>query len=293
MEWFLLAFISALLSAVAAVSQKKILFNLEALEFSFLLSILNALFALPFFLLIDFSSVTSTALLLLYFKTILGALAFLNVMLAIKNLEISGALPLMVLTPGLVAFFAFILLGEALEGSEIFGMLLLLLGTYVLEIHHKKDILQPFKIFYQSKNHHYIIYALLFFTATSILDKALLRDFQLTPYAFMGFQQVFIAINFSIIILIKRKDIRAIFGKISRANWLWIILVALLTVGYRYTQIEAIKIAPVALVLSVKRISVFFAIIIGGKLFKERYLLRKSIATIILLSGAILLISNI
>jgi len=73
--------------------------------------------------------------------------------------------------------------------------------------------------------------------------------------------------------------------------WKWIILVALLTVGYRYTQIEAIKYAPaVALVLSVKRISVFFASIIGGKIFNEEKLLQKAIATAILIGGTFFIV---
>src|SRR4030042_854304 len=133
MPWFFLAFTSALLSATAAISQKKILFKLDALEFSFALAIFNMFFSLPFFIVVDFGSLTFTSLAILYGKTIMGALAFLCVMLAIKNMEISGALPLMVLTPGLVAFFAFVLLGESLTNYEIIGMVILLVGTYILE----------------------------------------------------------------------------------------------------------------------------------------------------------------
>ncbi|MFZ1290092.1 MAG: hypothetical protein WAR79_08375, partial [Melioribacteraceae bacterium] len=59
--------------------------------------------------------------------------------------------------------------------------------------------------------------------------------------------------------------------------------------GYRYTQIEAIKLASVALVLTVKRTSVFFASIIGGKIFKEKYLVKKGIGIILILIGAYIL----
>ncbi len=66
-------------------------------------------------------------------------------------------------------------------------------------------------------------------------------------------------------------------------------MISVITIGYRYTQIEAVKIAPVALVLSIKRTSVFFASIFGGKIFSESYLLKKGIAIIIMLIGAYLL----
>ena len=224
MLWFVLAFISAVLSATAAISQKKVLFKLEALEFSFLLSLFNMIFSLPFLFINDLSIITFNTLLLLYLKTILGTLAFWCVMLAIKNLEISKALPLMVLTPGLVALTAFAFLGESLTSLEISGMLLLLAGTYILESKAKQDILMPFKVFIKSKNHHYIIFALLLFTATSVLDKTLLSRFSLEPPAFIGFQHIFMAFNFSLIILMTSRQPVKIVRSVSPDLWLWIIL---------------------------------------------------------------------
>jgi drug/metabolite transporter (DMT)-like permease len=290
--WFILAFTSALLSAFAAISQKKILFKMDALEFSFVLAIFNMLFSLPFFIGVEIAALTFANIIALYIKTLLGALAFLNVMLAIKNLEISAALPLMTLTPGFVAIFAFIILGEALSFLEISGMILLIAGIYILESNSYRDILYPFKVFVQSKNHHYIIFALLLFTATSIMDKMILVNLKLPPYAFMAFQQIFLAVNFLLIILVMKKNPKRIVKSIGSTTWLWIILVAVITIGYRYTQIEAVKIAPVALVLSVKRTSVFFAALIGGKLFKESNLIKKLIATLILIGGAIFILQG-
>ena len=210
-------------------------------------------------------------------------------MLAIKNMELSGALPLLVLTPGLVALFAFLILGEALSNLEIIGMVLLLSGTYVLE-RRGKDFLEPFKVFVRSKNHHYIIIALLIFTATSIMDKWLLRDFQLAPSAFIPFQHLFLAINFLLIVLFTEFNILKKIKSHSKDIWGIVILVSLFTVGYRYFQIETVKIAPVALVLTVKRSSVFFATVIGGKLFNEHHLLRKAIATLIMIAGAVIML---
>lgn len=286
MEWFYLAFISAILSAIAAVLQKKVLFTFDALDFSFLLAICNAILVLIFINSINFDSITSLALIILYFKTFLGALAFWFIMLAIKNMEISGALPLMVLTPALVAIFSFIFIGERIEGLEILGMCLLLIGTYILEIKKGDNLLNPFIIFFRSNYHHYIVYAILLFTVSSILDKVLLKEYKLLPLAFVFFQQIFLAANFSLIILFKRKSILKIIKSVNQTSLILIILVSIVTIGYRYTHIEAIKIAPVALVLSIKRTSVFFASIIGGKIFSETLLIKKGIAIIIMLIGA-------
>ena len=286
MEWFYLAFISAILSAIAAILQKKVLFKFEALEFSFILSICNSIIVLIFVNSINFSDTNLIGVAILYFKTFLGAFAFWFVMLAIKNMEISGALPLMVLTPGLVAILSFFFIGETIENIEIIGMVLLLAGTYILEIKKGDSLLKPMKVFFHSNYHHYILYALILFSISSILDKVLLKDFKLEPITFVFFQQIFLTINFAFILLYKRYNLLKVLGNVNSNSIKWIVLISIATIGYRYTQIEAIKIAPVALVLSIKRTSVFFASVIGGKIFKETLLIKKGIAILIMLIGA-------
>ena len=289
MNWFILALISALLSAASSIFEKKILFTLEALKFSLLLALFNLLFSIPFFFGVDYQTLSMSALVFLYAKTILGALAFWCVMLAIKNMELSGALPLLILTPGLVAFFAFILLGESLSIFEITGMTAMLAGIYILE-RKDKDIFEPFRIFIKSKSHHYVIAALLLFTITSIADKWLLRDFKLSPQAFIPFQHLFLAFNFILIAAGRKTISKDYIRKVPKDTWKWIVLVSLLTVGYRYAQIETVKIAPVALALTVKRTSVFFTTVIGGRIFREHHLIRKAIATLVMIAGAVIML---
>lgn len=289
MAWFILALISALLSATASIFEKKILFRLGALEFSFLLAFFNLIFSIPFFFSVDLASIQMESLYFLYLKSILGAIAFWCVMLAIKNMELSGALPLLVLTPGIVAFFAFMILGESLSNLEIMGMILMLAGTYILE-RKGRDYFEPFRVFINSKNHHYIIFALLLFTITSIADKWLLRDYQLPPTTYLPFLNFFLAFNFSLIVIFNKKTIVQKFSSYSKDVFILVIVVSVFTVLYRWAQFETVKIAPVALALTVKRTSVFFATIIGGKIFDEHNLVRKAIATLIMIGGAILLL---
>ena len=130
------------------------------------------------------------------------------------------------------------------------------------------------------------------FTLSSIVDKLLLRDYKLPPYEFIGFQHLFLALNFFLFILLAKKSPTKIFAKVNKELFRWIFLISIFTIGYRYTQIEAVKIAPVALVLTIKRTSVFFAVVFGGKLFSEQSLIKKTIATIIMLMGAYLILTN-
>ncbi len=65
--------------------------------------------------------------------------------------------------------------------------------------------------------------------------------------------------------------------------------VIVVTIGYRYSQILAVAGGKVALVLALKRLSVFFACLVGGRLFKETGLAVRLTATIVLLTGTYLI----
>ena len=292
MTWFAIALLSAFLSAFAAITQKKVLIKLEALEFSFLLSLVNLIFSIPLFFFIDYGTINSFNLTILLIKSVIGVGAFFCVMLALKNLEISNALPLLALTPGFIAVFAFILLGESLQSIEVVGLILLMSGIFILESGNGKKFLLPLTIFIKSKYHRFVILALLLFTASSILDKLLLIKLNLSPISLTAFQHIYFAIMFSIIYFFFRKKTEPLPQIVNKNNLGWIALISVLTIGYRYTQVVAIGLASVALVLAVKRTSVFWATIIGGKLFSDKDLLKRSIAAILILIGAILILRD-
>lgn len=293
MTWFYLALISAIFSALAAISEKKVLFKLDALNFSFIVSLVTLVFSIPFFFDAPLNVGLSTPLIILFIKAVLSAIAFLCVMLAIKNLEISEALPLLALSPGLVAVLGVLLIGDVLVLNEWIGLVLMLVGTYILELRKTdQSIFDPFKSLLSFEKYKYVFFALILFSITSLIDRLLLKDFKLPPYTFMAYQQLFFAVIFSTMVLFRKKKLTGMFNLLNKNIIFLIILISIFTVVYRYTQIEATKIAAVALVLSVKRLSVLMAIILGGRLFKESNVLKRAIAAIIILGGLIILVNG-
>ena len=291
MDWLILASASALFTSCATLAEKKTLFKIDALNFSFYVSVIGLFLSTPFFFGITLSSITVESITILYFKSILGTSVFLLVMLVLKNFEISKALPLMVLTPGLTAIFAYLFLGDSLTAREILGIILLMIGTYILEIAGRKNILHSFSQIFKTRHYMYIFSALVLFVASANLDRLLLKDYKLEPVSFMAIQQLFFGINFTLLFLLKKKKEDEIKSLPGKDILIWIILISLLIIGYRYTLIEATKLAPVALVLSVRRTSVFFSSLLGGKLFKEKDLMKRAIATIIMIAGTLFLLN--
>ena len=58
-------------------------------------------------------------------------------------------------------------------------------------------------------------------------------------------------------------------------------MISVLTIGYRYTQIVSVSLASVALTLAVKRTSVLWATVIGGKIFKDTNLVEKNNCSVV------------
>ncbi|PIE88297.1 MAG: hypothetical protein CSA04_02670 [Bacteroidetes bacterium] len=280
--------ISALGSATAAIFEKKALLKNDAQSFSLMVSAITAVFTLPFLFFVHLPSLSFTAIGLLFLKSLLGATAFLWVMKGLKENDISNALPLLVFTPAIVALLAFFLLDEKISPTEIGGMTLLLLGTYLLQLENK-EWLSPFYFLRRHRSQWYLIGAILLFSTTSILDKTLLKGYKLPPEAFLPLQQLFYTLIFLTVFMLrgkKGKPLRKQFGETQKL----LIAVAILTLLYRYSHILAVKTGAVALVLSIKRTSVFFAALLGGRYFREKHLARRSLATLIMVVGAIVIL---
>ena len=248
--------------------------------------------SIPFFFFIDYNTINASNLSVLLIKSVVGVAAFLCVMTALKNLQISNALPLLALTPGFVAVFAFLFLGEGLKFYEVLGLISLIAGTYILESKNLKEIIFPITVFLKSRYHQYIIAALLLFTASSVMDKLLVSKMDLTPISFTAFQHIYFASLLFIIYFAFKGKLVDHSSRVNKTDVLWILLISVLTIGYRFTQIVSVSIASVALTLAVKRTSVLWATIIGGKIFKDTNLLKKTIAVLFILLGAILILRD-
>ncbi|HMS63889.1 MAG TPA: EamA family transporter [Ignavibacteria bacterium] len=291
MDWYILALFSALLSAVAAILQKKVLFNISALRFSLIVSGFIAILST---FLINFSSFNSLNLLsfsILLFKSIINAAAFLCIMTALKNLEISRTLPVLAASPMLIALLAFIFMGESLKPVEVFGMFFIVAGTFILELNVNENIFYPLKTFVKSKYHRIVLLALLLISISSVLDKLLLTNFKLPPLTFLVIQNFFFLLTFTIFWMINRSKPgnEMLFSGIKFSSLILIFIIAVFTIGYRWLQFESVKIAPVGLVISIKRLSVLFAVVLGAKIFKEANYFRKVIAATLIVTGALMI----
>jgi transporter family protein len=287
-QWFLYALLSAIFSAAAALSQKSVLKHIDAVSFSFFVSVANALLIGAYVTIYGLPFLGATEAFIFLGKTLLGAFAFLCVMISIRNFELSSVLPVLAFTPALVALAAFFFLGEKLSAIEITGMSFMLGGIYLLEVKEKK-LLMPIKKLLTASESKYIVFALILFTFSSVIDKTLIGVYKIRPRDFIIWQQIFAPPIFAIIFAYFAKQGKTEIKFSAKIIYL-IIAISVFTIAYRFLYVKSLQYGAVALALTVKRFSVFLAVLASGKLLNEKNIPRKAIATIIILTGSYLLL---
>ena len=289
MDWFLLSLASAVLTAASAITEKRTLLKMHAMEFSAALSVAILSLSLPILPFVSWETILSAPVAIIYLATLLASVSFLLIAKGVRHMDVSESSPIMVIGPLFAAMFAFIFLGEKLTPLHFAGIAVLILGAYLLELKSHSGLLEPLKAFGKSRYVHYILLALLLYGITSAIDRLVLGYFGMPPLEYLLIAHFFLAVNFTAMMIIFHDGLPGI-GRALKGSFWWIMLVAALSVGYRLAQVYAVAEAPVALVSAIKRTSALFAVIIGGEMFHEQNLLRKSLACAIMIIGAAMII---
>lgn len=289
MTWIIYAVTAAALVAASALFEKKSLLREHALQFSAVLAIMNMVIALPFLIVADYSSLNIQVITLMFFASILGSLAFLFMAKSVKHLDISISAPLLALSPALTALIGFILLGETLSALQIMGMGFIVLGSYVITFEKQDTFMVGILKFFKFKYYRFILFSIILYAFASISDKFLLVTYDLEPMTYVAIMQIFIAFHLFVLISVFYKGYEDIKEGFKRAKWL-ILIISVCTVGYRLAQSEAFKQAQTGLVIAIKRMSALIIVGLSGKLFHEQHLIKKIIASIIMLIGVVLIV---
>ncbi len=288
MQWYVFALGAAIFSSAACIVQKKTLFKEHAMEFATVLSIFTFVISLIFLPKVNFD-IGLISYVVIFIASVLGSIAFLFVAKAIRHLEISVSSPMLNFGPAITAFAAFLFLGEQLTGRQLGGIFILLIGAYALEVDHSfKHLKDPFVKLIKSRHIHYIFVALILYSISSVCDKFVLNN-GVDPTSYIVIVHFFLCINFIVMINLMHDGFKGIAHGIKNAG-IWILLVAVFTVTYRFLQINAMSLAYVSLVIPIKRLSTLFSSIIGGSMFHEKGLPIKLMGCIIMIWGVIMIV---
>lgn len=288
MTWLGYALLSALFSGLASVFEKHTLNRLHSIDFSAAIALATALITLPILFTSSWEKITPLILGITFGSSLLAAWAFISVTRGIRHMEISLSSPLFLLGPFITTLFAFILLGEKISSLQVTGMVILLLGTYILETTHFMEVKEFWNNIWKNKYSRYILFGLILYAITATTDRVVLGKFSVPAGLNLAIAQVFIAIEFLFLTWHYRGSPFTSF-KLVQTHWKSIIILALLMVSYRYFSSLAIALAAAGLVTAVKRSTSLFSTIIGSRLFHDHGIWRKTTACLIMLIGVYLI----
>lgn len=285
--WIIFALIAAFTLATSDALTKKAL----SLHNEYLIAWLRLLLALPL-LLISMLFVPIPDLDRYFYIAFLTALplevaAIIFYIKALKASPLSLTLPFLSLTPVFLIVIPYIILGEAVSLNGAFGILLIAIGSYMLNLKEiRKGVFEPFIAIKKEKGSIYMIIVALLFSFTASLGKMAIEH---SSPVFFGATFFFaVTVVFTPIAIYKgRNEVRLIFrnGAIKSSIFPGIFYAAMIL-----SQMIAMSMTKVAYMISVKRLSLLIGVLYGYFLFKETGIRERLFGAILMLTGFVLIV---
>jgi len=265
---------------------KKILQSENTQPLLFYISFLSTLGMLVFYSEISLN-VSWITFLLVLFKSGIIALTWYCLYTAYKKLDISIVSPLENLGPLFVVLLGFLFLGEKVGWINYTGIFLLIASAYMLKLESFRDLLKPFRFF---KSYYFllILVAVVGNSTSAVLDKILLKTVNYHSLMFLFFAQL--SIIFLVLIVLRREtaQLNMFSGKYSVGLVLTISIAAFLA-DYFYFQAVAMPGTFIILIIPLRKTSILINILLGGSMFKEKYLLQKAIVSLIMILAVVMI----
>jgi bacterial/archaeal transporter family protein len=285
--WFWFALLSAIFSAVSIVLNKKALNNINASIVSWSLFA----FSIPF-LIIPTIKEGIPELNNYFWIGAIGSIvsfAFAKT-LALKSLKgslVSEVIPIAFFSVLFQYVFGLMFFSETIRIVPFLGLLMIIVGGYFLKVEEaREDLLKPFKLLFTNKNAFMYLIAMLIITITSIFDKTAIINMKPTNQSFYLLLGNIIT---TILIGIYLTKTNRNWGIELKKNF-WILMFgAIAYTGVSLSYLYGITTGSLALVSGVKKFEVFFVLVIGWILFKDKPKLGVWIGSLIMLVGVILI----
>jgi drug/metabolite transporter (DMT)-like permease len=228
-----------------------------------------------------------------FYKAFIIALPLevVTVILYIKALRLSPlslTLPFLSLTPFFLILNPYLILGERVSFGGAVGILLIVSGSYLLNIGEaKKGIFEPFKVIKREKGSVLMICVALLYSFTSSFGKMAIEH---SSPLFFGITY-FIALNivFVPIGLIKGRSGLGIF--LREGKFKSVVLPGFFYALMVLTHMTAMKLTKVAYMISVKRASLLIGIIYGYLFFREQNIRSRLAGALLMFIGFLLVVN--
>ncbi|RMG72662.1 MAG: EamA/RhaT family transporter [Nitrospirae bacterium] len=285
--WILLTLASAFSLATSDALTKRVLNR----ENELMVAWLRLLFSLPLLILIfPFIDLPETDW--QFWSAFLSALPLeiLALILYVKALRLSPmslTLPFLSLTPLFLIITSRLLIGERVSMQGAAGILLIVTGSYTLNISSiKNGLLEPVRAIFRERGSVYMILVSFIYSITSTLGKI---GVQHSSPVFFG-TTYFMAVTLALTPFVYLKLKGGITERLKR-DWKLVILPGLFFGLMILTHMFAIEVAKVSYMISLKRTSLLIGSLYGFLFFGEKRVLERLLGAVLMFSGLVLIVN--
>jgi len=279
--WYLIALLSGFFMATADAFSKKISGRTSALILAWVREAYALPFLLPILFFIEIPALDRTFWLAIAACVILDMITTLLYMRAIQIAPLSLTVPYLGMTPLFLLIIPNFILGENLSAIGIVGVVLVAIGTYTLQIERAKfGWLEPWLAIFKNRGSLYMLIVAICYAVTATLGKLAIQHSSPLFMTIVYFS--LLALGYTPFVLISTK------GKLTPLSGIpaGFLKIGLAMALMAITHFSAIGMIQVAYMISIKRLSLLFAILYGFFWFKEQNLRERLIGGIIIIAGA-------
>lgn len=282
--WVIFAVLNPIVDSTRNVFSKKASLNVDSLVVSWVNNLIPLIFFSPalFFIELKFNNQFITSLIV---SGIINTAAAILYHRAISKADISVVVPMLSFTPLFLLIMSPIIIGEFPTFKGLIGILLIVFGSYVLNIDFQKEgFLSPLKSLLKNKATRYMLIVAFIWSISANFDKKGIESSSILQYIF--FINLFVTIGTTIFSLKK--------GKLSfdstRRERKNLFLVGILTsLGYLFHMI-ALSMTLVAYVIALKRTAGMITVLLGYFFLKEKNIKERLLGSTIMFLGVLFIV---
>lgn len=267
--WIFYSFLAAFSDATRLAVTKKLTTSMSSFQIIFLSSLLSfPILVLCFWSYFDISLLNFKLLSLIFFAVgFMYILAFHCMNMALQSSEFSIVMPLMTLSPIFLLLWEPLLLCESAGFLGFIGVMLSMFGAYFLHFQKRSiGIFEPIKHLFYDRGAQLAITTSLILSFGPIFDKTIMQSISPQMYAIL-FPFFGLIISFSLLVFTKTPLKKSQF---SKKSVILMLFMGLFMAGNVIFSLLPLQLALGAYVVSIKRFSAVFAVLIAYFVFHEK-----------------------
>jgi drug/metabolite transporter (DMT)-like permease len=290
MLWVLFALLTAFFESMKDVASKRSLggfrgvSSIDEYVVAWSLRAFALPFLLPLLLFVGIPGLGTEFLLALLVGGGLNVVATILYMKAIKASDLSITVPMVTFTPLFLLITSPLIVNEFPSAFGIIGILLIVIGSYILNIKNKGDgLMSPIKSLLREKGPRLMLCVAFIYSISSNFDKVGVLNS--SPIFWIISVNVFVMLFMLPILYMKSgREVKQIPANIKSLLPIGLFSALLLTF-----QMTAITMTLVAYLISIKRTSAIMSVMFGALFFKEKNLRGRLAGAVIMVLGVLLI----